>query len=40
VVLDQGRVAEKGTPAELIERRGLYFKLHSLASETSAALED
>ncbi len=30
VVLDQGRIVEIGTHAELIERRGFYWKLHEL----------
>jgi ATP-binding cassette subfamily B multidrug efflux pump len=29
VVLDDGRIAEMGTHAELLEREGLYFKLYS-----------
>ncbi|MSU59622.1 MAG: ATP-binding cassette domain-containing protein [Pedosphaera sp.] len=37
VVLDAGRIAETGTHAELLERCGLYFKLHSLQFETGDA---
>jgi subfamily B ATP-binding cassette protein MsbA len=33
VVLDAGRIAEIGTHAELLARRGLYFKLHSMQFE-------
>jgi len=33
VVLDQGQVVEMGTHTELLERRGAYFNLHSLAAE-------
>ena len=33
VVLDAGRVAEIGTHAELLQQRGLYFKLHALQFE-------
>jgi subfamily B ATP-binding cassette protein MsbA len=35
VVLEAGRIAEIGTHAELIERRGLYQKFHSLQFERS-----
>jgi len=30
VVLDQGRIVETGTHAELMERRGVYCKLYEL----------
>ncbi|MGH7718925.1 MAG: ABC transporter ATP-binding protein [Gemmatimonadaceae bacterium] len=30
LVLDRGRIVERGTHAELLERRGLYYRLHSL----------
>lgn len=33
VVLDQGRIVETGQHAELLERGGVYFKLHSLGFE-------
>jgi subfamily B ATP-binding cassette protein MsbA len=32
IVLDNGEIVEKGTHPELIERNGLYKKLHSLQS--------
>jgi ATP-binding cassette, subfamily B, bacterial MsbA len=34
VVLEAGRIAEIGTHAELIERRGVYHKLHTLQFES------
>ena len=37
VVLDRGQVVETGTHAELIQRRGIYCKLHELQFETPAA---
>jgi subfamily B ATP-binding cassette protein MsbA len=37
VVLDQGRIVETGTHAELLSSRGVYFKLHDLQFETAAA---
>jgi subfamily B ATP-binding cassette protein MsbA len=30
LVLDSGRIVERGTHAELLSRRGEYFRLHSL----------
>jgi ABC-type multidrug transport system fused ATPase/permease subunit len=33
VVLDHGRVMETGTHAELLQQRGVYWKLHELAFE-------
>ncbi|MGH7677467.1 MAG: hypothetical protein ACRENU_03300 [Gemmatimonadaceae bacterium] len=30
LVLDQGRVVERGTHDELLARRGVYHRLHSL----------
>jgi subfamily B ATP-binding cassette protein MsbA len=30
LVLDRGRIVERGTHAELLERRGAYYRLHSL----------
>jgi len=30
LVLDRGQVVERGTHAELLARRGAYFRLHSL----------
>lgn len=30
LVLDRGRIAERGTHMELLDRRGVYFRLHSL----------
>jgi len=38
VVLDQGRVAERGTHAELLARNGKYAALHHLQFRESAAL--
>jgi ATP-binding cassette, subfamily B, bacterial MsbA len=35
VVLDQGRIAESGTHAELLARRGLYARLHALQFGTT-----
>lgn len=35
VVLENGRVAEQGTPAELMERGGLYRRMMELQSESS-----
>jgi subfamily B ATP-binding cassette protein MsbA len=32
IVLDNGEIVEQGTHKELIERNGLYKKLHSLQS--------
>ena len=36
IVLDQGRIVERGTHAELIEKQGIYFKLHELQFQTGA----
>lgn len=30
VVLDQGRIVEMGNHAELLERRGAYYKLYTM----------
>ena len=35
VVLENGRVAEQGTPAELMERGGLYRRMVELQSESA-----
>ena len=35
VVLDNGRVAEQGTPAELMARGGLYRRMVELQSESA-----
>jgi ABC-type multidrug transport system fused ATPase/permease subunit len=37
VVLDQGRIVETGTHADLLQRGGLYARLHSLQFDTGAA---
>jgi len=37
VVLDQGRIAETGTHAELIQARGIYRRLYELSFESPAA---
>ena len=37
VVLERGRIAESGTPAELLARGGLYAGLHALQSGARAA---
>jgi ABC-type multidrug transport system fused ATPase/permease subunit len=37
VVLDQGRIVEMGTHAELILARGTYYKLHDLSFEAATA---
>ena len=31
LVMDKGRVVERGTHAELVAQRGLYFRLHQLS---------
>jgi ABC-type multidrug transport system fused ATPase/permease subunit len=35
IVLDGGAVAEQGTHAELMERKGLYYTLYSKQLETA-----
>jgi subfamily B ATP-binding cassette protein MsbA len=35
IVLDQGRIVERGTHAELITKRGIYFKLHEMQFQTT-----
>jgi subfamily B ATP-binding cassette protein MsbA len=37
VVLDHGRIVETGTHAELLQRRGVYWKLYELAFESPGA---
>ncbi len=37
VVLDAGRVAETGTHDELLQRRGIYYRLHELQHADSHA---
>jgi ATP-binding cassette, subfamily B, bacterial MsbA len=37
VVLDHGRIVETGTHAELIQKRGVYWKLYELAFESPGA---
>jgi subfamily B ATP-binding cassette protein MsbA len=37
VVLDQGRIVETGTHAELIQRGGIYRKLYELQFQTQPA---
>lgn len=36
VVLQEGRVAEQGTPAELLERKGIFARMVQLQGETAA----
>ena len=36
VVLDQGRIVERGRHAELLENKGVYAKLQQLQGEASA----
>ena len=37
IVLDQGRIVERGTHTQLIEKRGIYFKLHEMQFQTTGA---
>jgi subfamily B ATP-binding cassette protein MsbA len=37
IVLDQGRIVERGTHAELIEECGVYFKLHEMQFQSASA---
>jgi ATP-binding cassette subfamily B protein len=39
IVLDSGRIVEQGNHDELIEKRGMYHKLYSLAFEAQATAE-
>jgi ATP-binding cassette subfamily B protein len=38
VVLDAGKIAEIGTHAELMERRGIFYNLVQTQQETSAVM--
>jgi subfamily B ATP-binding cassette protein MsbA len=40
VVLDSGRIVESGTHAELIERRGVYWKLYELQFDSPKGERD
>ena len=35
LVIHEGRIAEQGTHAELLERKGLYYKMHEAQNFTS-----
>jgi ABC-type multidrug transport system fused ATPase/permease subunit len=38
-VLDQGRIVERGSHAELMQHKGLYFRAATLQAADSARLE-
>ena len=39
IVLDKGRISEKGTPAELEKAGGLYQKIYEIQSLTAEEVE-
>ena len=39
LVMDEGRVAESGTHAELLERKGIFYRFVQTQKETTAVIE-